>query len=191
LGFETNNLPLSKTITEIEVNLDYNGKLLFTYPNYKKGWKVIAQPNGSLINISDSSQHYYLYWEGENYNQVAESFNRLSGFVVKGKETEQFLVSKLQEILLTPKEYNNFIVFWLPRMIGNEYNYVHFIFNTDYDVVSKMKINPKPNHVFRVYMFFKPLKEPVFVEPQEIPAAIREGFNVVEWGGTELSVLAN
>ncbi len=178
-----------QTTTEINVQLVYDGDLLITYPNYNKGWNVIAEPDGSLLNISDSSRHYYLFWEGENNNSFTESFNPLFGFVVRGEEAESFLVSKFQEMNLTSKEYNDFIVFWLPRMIKNEFNRIHFIFNEDYNIVSKMEITPNSDSIFRVYMVLEALKEPVFVQPQEIPRASREGFNVIEWGGTELPVL--
>ncbi|MBU3143847.1 hypothetical protein [Clostridium sp. CF012] len=44
------------------------------------------------------------------------------GFVVKGSETEKFLQEKLEYLGLTPKEYNEFIVYWLPVMKENKYN---------------------------------------------------------------------
>ena len=41
------------------------------------------------------------------------------GFVVRGSDTAAFLREKLAYMGLTPREYNEFIVYWLPRMQNN------------------------------------------------------------------------
>ena len=47
-------------------------------------------------------------------------------------------------------------------------------------------INPKPDTLIRVMMEYKPLLFKINVEEQQLEKASREGFTVVEWGGTEL-----
>ena len=37
------------------------------------------------------------------------------GFVVKGSESAEFLRETLSQMGLTPKEYNEFIVYWAPK----------------------------------------------------------------------------
>ena len=41
--------------------------------------------------------------------------------------------------------------------------------------------------VLRVFMAWKPLEQPQEIEPQQFAPFLREGFTVVEWGGTEVS----
>ena len=40
--------------------------------------------------------------------------------------------------------------------------------------------------MLRVFMAYKALDEPVEVTEQELPVLNRDGFTVVEWGGTEV-----
>ena len=52
--------------TEVSVKLGYPAEYLtYTYPEYNGGWQVIAYPDGRMINKSDGSEHYYLFWEGD------------------------------------------------------------------------------------------------------------------------------
>jgi hypothetical protein len=86
---------------------------------------------------------------------------------------------------LTPKEYNEFIVYWLPKMEGNAYNLISFQ-GSDYTDHAELTIDPTPDSVLRVFMAWKSLDEPVEVEPQDLPSFTRQGFTVVEWGGCEV-----
>jgi hypothetical protein len=165
----------------VSVNLEYKGKLTCTYPEYKDQWKVKAKPDGTLTNLADNRQYSYLYWEGISNNKLDMS----KGFVVKGNETEKFLQQKLEYLGLTPKEYNEFIVYWLPLMKDNKYNLITFA-GEDYENLAQLKISPKPDSILRVMMLFKPLNKPIKIEEQELKPFVRKGFTVVEWGGTEI-----
>lgn len=182
---EVNKKPviyLYPTKTQIvDVKLDLKGDLTCTYPTYKDGWKVKAQPNGTLTNLADGKEYSYLYWEGISHN----NYDMSKGFVVKGSDTEQFLQEKLAYMGLTPKEYNEFIVYWLPIMQKNKYNLITFA-GKEYEDIAKLEISPKPDSILRVMMVFKPLNQYMEVEPQELKPFVRKGFAVVEWGGTEL-----
>lgn len=165
----------------VEVKLDFKGDLTCTYPTYKDGWKVKAQPNGILTNLTDGREYSYLYWEGTSHNE----YDMSKGFVVKGSDTEKFLQEKLAYIGLTPREYNEFIVYWLPIMQKNKYNLITFA-GKEYENIAELEISPKPDSILRVMMLFKPLNKYREVELQELKPFVREGFTVVEWGGTEL-----
>lgn len=165
----------------VSVKLDYKGKLTCTYPEYKDGWKVNAKPDGTLTNIDDNREYSYLYWEGISDTQ----WDMSKGFVVKGDETRGFLQEKLEYLGLTPKEYNEFIVYWLPILQENKYNLITFA-GEDYENLAPLEITPKPDSMLRVMMVFKPLNKSIQVEEQELKPFVRTGFTVVEWGGTEL-----
>jgi hypothetical protein len=165
----------------VNVKLEYKGELTCTYPEYKDGWKVKAEPHGKLTNIDDNREYSYLFWEGISN----EKWDMSKGFVVKGNETEKFLQQKLEYLGLTPKEYNEFIVYWLPLMKDNKYNLITFA-GEDYEKIAQLKITPKPDSMLRIMMVFKPLGKPIKIDEQELKPFVRKGFTVVEWGGTEL-----
>ncbi len=169
--------------TEVFVRLDYDGTIIADYPRYDKklkGWHVIAHRDGTLINTADNREYSYLFWEGSPIKHAAWDFSR--GFVVKGEDTREFLQKILAQIGLTPREYNEFIVYWYPRMKDHAYNLIHFA-GKQYTDIAPLTIHPTPDAMLRVFMVYKPLKKPVAVTPQEIKPFVRKGFTVVEWGG--------
>ena len=89
------------------------------------------------------------------------------------------------EIGLTPREYNEFIVYWLPKMQDNPYNLISFQ-SEAYTDAAKLDIDPTPDSVLRVFMAWKPLGRPQTIEPQTFTSFARDGFTVVEWGGCEV-----
>ena len=170
---------------ETKVMLDYKGRITSSYPTYNdstKGWNVIAHPDGTLTNLADHKEYSYLFWEGDNYPLVVDE---TQGFVVKGSDTKAYLQSTLSHIGLTPREYNEFIVYWLPKMEHNPYNFIQFV-GKEYTDMAPLSISPTPDSVLRVFMAWKPLLHNTNVTPQVITTFDRKGFTVLEWGGTEL-----
>jgi len=164
--------------SDIQVKLDFDGTLDFCYPAYQNGWSVTAQPDGTLTNHADGREYSYLFWEGTSNTEY--DFSR--GFVVKGSDTAAFLQEKLAYMGLTPREYNEFIVYWLPQMQNNPYNLIAFQ-GERYTESAKLEITPAPDSLLRVFMAFRPLEKPVKVAEQELTPFERQGFTVVEWGG--------
>ena len=86
---------------------------------------------------------------------------------------------------MTPKEYNEFIVYWYPIMMNNKYNLVHFAWEK-YTEHAPLEIIPKPDSMLRVFMLIKALDEKIEIKPQVLEKFKRKGFSVIEWGGSEL-----
>jgi hypothetical protein len=170
-------------IQQTKVILKYDGKLTCTYPLYSNGWDVTAYPDGKIINKADNREYSYLFWEGIP-NKT--DWDLSEGYVVEGKDSLCFLQDKLSELGLTPIEYNEFIVYWLPKMINNKYNLITFQ-NKSYEDLVSLNITPKPTSLLRVFMVFKPLDNPISIGPPQIKPFNRKGFTVVEWGGTEIN----
>lgn len=160
------------------VTVDYDC-FTYTYPTYHDGWNVTAYPDGRLINRADNSEHYYLFWEGNK--QINWRFD--SGFVVKGGDTERFLLQKLAYMGLTPREYNDFITYWVPRMQHNAYNLITFA-TDQYEELAPLTVTPTPDSVLRVHMVYKAVDAPADIPEQVLSPFTRKGFTVVEWGGT-------
>ena len=168
--------------TDVSVKLDVDGELTVAYPAYGDGWEVRAQPGGRLTNKADGREYSYLFWEGVPRDA---HWDLSQGWCVPGRETAAFLQGKLAELGLTPPEYNEFIVYWLPQMQDNAYNVITFQWE-EYARHAPLRIEPAPDAMLRVFMVFKPSATPVEVTPPaERPPFVRRGFTVIEWGGTK------
>ena len=179
--------PEQEQKVQVQVNLE--GKLTHTYPQYHpiKGWEVLARPDGTLINPVTAREYYALYWEGETDN----AYSTTTGFVVKGTETAAFLEKACDKLGLNAKENNEFIIYWLPELEKNPYNFIHFSFE-QYQSQAALNITPKPDALIRVFMVYKALDAPIPVLPQVLPSTPkRHGFTVVEWGGAEMPAAEN
>ena len=178
--------PEKKTDVSVKLTLK-DATFSCTYPEYGKGWNVTAYPSGKLINKADMREYSYLYWELDSNMK----FDFSKGFIVKGSDTASFLQKTLSEIGLKPKEYNEFIVYWLPRMQGNEYNLISFQ-TKSYTENVRLNISPEPDSVLRVNMAYKALStkeakaKNKTLKAQKFPKFKRTGFTVVEWGGEEV-----
>ena len=165
---------------QVSVKLTLDGKLTCTYPAYNNGWTVTASPDGTLVDAKGQTYNY-LYWEGETYAQ----YDLSKGFCVKGEDTAAFLEDALAKLGLNRREANEFIVYWLPLMEQNKYNIISF--QTDiYTEAAQLKVNPAPDTLIRVFMAWQASETTVDLPEQELTASERNGFTVVEWGGTEL-----
>ena len=168
--------------TDMTVKVDLDGEFICTYPEYNDGWEVTASPDGTLIEKNTGLEYSYLFWEGTSDVE----YDMSKGFVVAGCDTAEFLQKTLSHMGLTPREYNEFIVYWLPQMENNPYNLITFQQEL-YTEYAKLDINPTPDSVLRVFMAYKPLNAPIEIEEPDLVGFERIGFTVVEWGGTVVS----
>ena len=166
---------------EVSVKVDIDGVFTSTYPAYKDGWTVTALPDGTLTG-ADGRTYDSLFWEAA----LDAEYDLSAGFCVKGEDTAAFLEESLSALGLTDEEANAFIVYWLPRMQNNAYNLISFQ-TTAYTDAARLNITPTPDTVIRVFMTWQAQDNEIEIPTQTLPEApAREGFTVVEWGGTEI-----
>ena len=169
--------------TQVSVKVGNPENLTHTYPKYENGWNVIAKPNGELKDIKTGRNLYALYWEGINTAKP----NMNEGFIAKGEDTISFLEEKLAILGLNEREAEEFIVYWLPKLESNKYNFIRFETMEEINESMPLKITPTPDTIIRVIMEFKGIDEPFKVQEQKLETPVRDGFTVVEWGGTEIN----
>ncbi len=172
-----------ETTQEIVVEHFFKGKILNTYPKYNQNWKVIAEPNGVLLNITDNRKYNYLFWDG-TYTFPESHYDYKEGFYVTAENTVYFLHSTLTKIGLNETEINDFVVYWLPQLSKNDINFIHFWINDNIDNCSILTITPKPETSIRLFMeFTKHTENTKRLPEQKLPTFERKGFTMVEWGG--------
>lgn len=172
--------------TKVNVQLSFNGTLTSTYPTLpSEGWTVTAQPDGTLTD-EEGRSYRYLFWEG-----VADvDWKQDSGFLVKAEDTREFLEQSLTQLGLNELEQNDFITYWLPKLEKNGESFVTFAAE-QYTDNAVLTVTPQPDSVLRVQMLISKVDDSnraAFqkLPEQELPRFEREGFVLVEWGGTDL-----
>ena len=176
--------------TDVELVLNH-AALTFTYPEYKDGWNVTTTGDGGLIDKSTGKEYPYLFWEGKSnsLNYKTEK-NSVHGFMINSDSTVSFLEHSLTKMGLNEKEQTDFITYWAPRMIQEQFAFVQFLVDEDYEsMIAGLSVNPLLDSQRRIYMLFTPLEKPhVFFdyETQELPSFSRSGLTLIEWGGSEL-----
>ena len=170
-----------ETPTEVSVTLTLSGRLTCTYPDYEAGWKgFTAHPDGTLT-FPNGKEYYRLYWEG----MQATEWDFSRGFCIKGEDTATFLEWALAAQGLTAREANEFIIYWLPLMQENPYNVISFQTKA-YTSTALLEVTPAPDSTIRIMMAYYPSDEAVEIAPQHLEPPVREGFTVVEWGGSRV-----
>ncbi|MBR3152760.1 MAG: hypothetical protein IKF52_04055 [Clostridia bacterium] len=172
-----------KEKTEVSVKLLEDEQIVCSYPKYRDEWKVLADSDGTLMDLNTNRELYSLYYESDN---IIDFKVEKDGFIVKGEDTIEFLEEKLSILGLTEKEAEEFIVYWLPRLENNKYNYIRFATKEEINSNMPLEINPNPDTTIRILMTFKGLDNPINVQEQNLEMPNREGFVAVEWGGTEI-----
>lgn len=171
--YPTNDIDLTITLGKKE-------NLLYTYPKYNQNWQVHVTTDGNIYDYNTMRNYYGLYWEGvDNYK-----LDMSTGFVVKGKDTVKFLEEKLAILGLNDYEIDEFIVYWIDKLEKNNYNFISFRDIKDIEESMPLYISEKPDTLIRVMMDYKPLDNYVEVDEQQLVKAERNGYTVVEWGGT-------
>lgn len=172
--------------TKVTVELGYPKMITHTYPKYKKNWQVQAESNGVLTDLKTGRHYYALYWEGK---KTETRDNPSEGFIVKGKNIISFLEEKLELLGLNEREAEEFIIYWLPKLEDAPYNFIRFQSIEEQNKNMPLIISPYPKTVIRVMMEYSNLEKPVKVKEQVLPQKpSRDGFTVVEWGGTRIDL---
>lgn len=164
--------------TDVSVNVSFNGDFTFTYPEFSNGWNVTAKTDGTLV--SGTTEYPYLFWEGKVINY---STNFDEGFIVSRKETVAFLEEKLKILGLNEKERADFITYWAPQLIKNDFNIIKFD-SEEYASKVTLDIAPQPDCMIRVFMTYQAANGNESIKKQELKTVERKGFVAVEWGGS-------
>lgn len=168
---------------KLSVKLVNSENITCSYPKYVNNWNVFAKPNGDLLDLNTGRSLYSLYYESKN---VVKFDVKEDGFIVKGEDAAKFLEEKLAILGLNEREAEEFIIYWLPKLESNKYNYIRFATKEEINENMPLEFSLKPDTLIRVLMTYKGLEKPMDVKEQQLVTPSRTGFVAVEWGGTEI-----
>ena len=164
---------------KVTVTFDNPEVLETTYPKYNGKWEVTANTDGSLYD-KDGKYYYALYWDEQKVHPV----DFKEGFYVTKNNAIKFLEEKLEYIGLSPKEQNEFIMYWLPILEKNKKSLVYFELTEERNSYSKINITPKPDSMLRLVIHIKKVDKKTSIKEQKLTKFTRTGFTAIEWGGT-------
>lgn len=135
-----------------------------------------AYPGGRLENDDDGREYSCLHREGV----TDAEYNMSRGFVAAGANTAAFPQEKPAYIGLPPREYNGFMVYWLPKMQGNAHNHIAFV-GDEYGKSAPLSITPPPNSLLRVFMVYRPWRPRCRWRNKRFPHSSARAFAL--WNG--------
>ena len=181
---------------QLTVTLDLEGSLDTVYPapddqratdrGTQASWTVTASPDGTLTDASGRT-YPSLFWDGPVRQESPQQ-----GFVVAREDAVPFLEEKLALLGLSDRESADFITYWAPRIRAYEYTFVSFDASAytqraSYSFTDEAGNQVAPDTFIRVFMTIRAAQADEAVTPQEFASTpMRNGFTVVEWGGTQL-----
>jgi len=168
---------------QITVKLSLNGELTYTNPLYPpNGWQVIADPRGKITYHNQTFD--YLYYEAKiPDNFFSEASIQNSGYAVAYANLQQFFSDILPKLGLNSNETHEFTSYWLKALPNAPYYKVSLLPQALIDTFAPLTIDPKPDTILRVTLYFQPLDQQISLEEPKLLPVQRSGFTVVEWAG--------
>ena len=172
---------------KVSIEFDPIGELTFAYPTYNEAWKLELKDNQIML---DERIYPYLFWESTTSDlEYLSKNNQVYGHLIETENAIDYLESSLTTLGLNYTEQADFITYWLPKLQSKSHAFIQFIIDEDYQkTISNMSVDPQPESSRRVFMLFTLFEEEpdqkLYIE-QELPSFNREGFTLVEWGGSE------
>jgi hypothetical protein len=142
---------------------------------------ILVENNGQ--NNSRSQKVPYLFWDGET--DLIQDFDLETGFCVHRDEIFDFLEEKcalfgFDEVLTT-----DFITFWSPYLLENDYNLIRFLTDQECEKLATLEITCEEKlQIIRMYMLYRPSSKWVEIPAQKLEKIVLSSLaKVFDWGG--------
>jgi internalin A len=165
-----------QTTCNLSVALEFpmGGSILQSVPLYTGGWNVSVEPSGKIDQLYD-----YLFYESKN----PDMYQYQSGWVVSRDTLTSFFSNNLHLAGFTQREKNDFIEYWIPRLIDYPYYTIYPQCADEIGKTIQLKISQSPDNMLRLFYVIKGTTNKDSILPAPIiPQFKRNGFVVAEWG---------
>ena len=181
----------NESALKVDLSFSCIGDLTFTYPKYNDGWNLSVKGN-TIMDLNTGKNYPYLFWESKtNQLDFKSEEKSIQGFLVNTDTLINFFENSLTSLGLNSTEQTDFITYWVPKLVQHDFVFLQFLVDTDYDaIISQIKISPQPTAMRRIFMLYTGHENeylPFQVSAQEFTSFSRQGFTLVEWGGSEIS----
>lgn len=171
------------------VKIDPKGEFTFTYPTYQDQWQVEIDAQNQMT--VDGKSYPYLFWEAKSPSlNYTFTQNAIDGILIESDKAVDFLEASLNDLGFNQTEKTDFITYWGPILQQDKFAFIQFLIDDNYQSqVAELQVEPKPDNVRRVFILCSSLANDeigVEVNPQSFSSFNREGFTIVEWGGSTI-----
>jgi internalin A len=165
-----------RTTRNLSVALEFplGGSILQSIPSYSTGWNVSVEPSGKI-----NQQYDYLFYESKN----PDMYQYQSGWVVSRDTLTSFFTNNLLLAGFSEREKDDFIEYWIPRLIDYPYYIIYPQFADEIGKTIQLKISEPPDTMLRLFYIIKGTTNmDQTLSVPTIPQFKRNGFVVTEWG---------
>lgn len=167
----------------VDVELAQGAAFSAVYPAMgEHGWSVFANPSGEILDPRTSRRHRYLFWEGSGASFVLTPSR--AHLVARG-EGAAFLERLCEAYALTDEACGDLVTYWLPEIERSPYARVELL-DEPYEAYASLRVDPEPETLIRLFLLVQPLQSRLPAGNPPLPRLRREGYTVIEWGGTVL-----
>lgn len=168
----------------VDVSLVIPGIVTVSDPQYPTGgWQnVLAYPNGVLSY--NGAPYRYLYYETD----VTKPKIPETGIIMPRVFLRPLLQNTTAKLGLNAGEQQDFVDYWLPRLEETKAPYIVFsvLDPQEKEEIDHVTIAPEPDTRIEFLAHFTPVQTYREVQPLVLPQTppVRQGFTMVEWGGS-------
>jgi hypothetical protein len=178
VAYKPNIYLYPKKTTQMTVSLDFpkGGKVIESIPDFPDKWKKIkVEPDAKINETYD-----YLFYEASLPNK----WQYKQGWSVTQSNLEAFFRSNLADYGFIENEINDFLDYWIPRLIEHSYYNIYPQHTDKINELIDLKISKKPRSLLRMFYVIEPVRSPMIskIDTPIIPEFERKGFTVAEWG---------
>ena len=165
-----------QTTRNLSVALEFpmGGSVIQSIPLYSDGWNVSVEPSGKI-----NQQYDYLFYESKN----PDAYQYDSGWIVGRDTLSSFFTNNLLLAGFSEREKNDFIEYWIPRLVDYPYYTIYPQFANEIEKTIQLKISVSPDNMLRLFYVIQGRSDVDKTLPAPlIPPFKRIGFVVTEWG---------
>ncbi len=166
--------PVRTCSLSVKIEFPLGGTIIKSIPYYGNGWDISVTPSGRINNEYD-----YLFYESINPDKYQYS----KGWIINRDSLSVFFSNSLIQAGFNSNEKNDFIEYWIPRLIEYPYYIIYPELSEDIDKVIQLKFSVKPDKVLRLFYVIKGTEDAnLKLDAPILPKFERSGFVVTEWG---------
>jgi len=166
--------PTSRCSLSVKLEFPSGGTIIKSIPQYLDGWYIKVDPTGKI-----NDEYDYLFYECVN----PDLYQHTAGWLVSRDSLSTFFSSNLLKSGFNVREKNDFIEYWIPKLVEYPYYIIYPQFSEDIEKIIRLKFSIVPDNVFRLFYAIKGTYSPnINLQVPVSPKFERNGFVVVEWG---------